>query len=324
MRPEHHGPRFRRAVGVGDPGLGKCLVGRGHQSFADRRGAHADEFDAGEIGLFHRRALAQHHRDHRRHRRQPGRPVMADRLDVGLCLEARQQHDGRVRGAGKLRQRQRVHVIERGCDQIAMPVEVGREPRLHHPDMALVRQHHALRQSGRARRVEKHRGLAVVRDHGFELAGVDEAAEAFVTLRAEHDRGKAFGAIVAARSVAEQEPRAGVLQDEMDGLARETIVHRHRDKAGAHDAEIGRDKFGAVGREDGNPVAARKPASGQRAGDGHRHAVELGIGVFDRRLLAAQIDDRDLGEVGVVADQIAEILEARRHHAFGGGGGAVK
>ena len=51
-----------------------------------------------------------------------------------------------------------------------------------------------------------------------------------------------------------------------------------------------------------------KPALGERARDAHRHGVELGIGVLARHLLAAEIDDRDLGQVAIAADQIAEIL----------------
>ena len=170
MRTEHHRPRFGRAIGVGRLGLRQRAMDRLHQAGAHRRRAHADELDAGQIGFRQRLRLAQHHGDHRRHRREPGRAIVPDRLDVGLRLELRQQHDGRVRRAGELGQRQRVHVIERRRDQIAVPLEIGREPRLHHPDVALVREHDALRHSGRARRVEEHRGLALLRHDRLELA----------------------------------------------------------------------------------------------------------------------------------------------------------
>ena len=95
----------------------------------------------------------------------------------------------------------------------------------------------------------------------------------------------------------------------MDGLARKPVVHRHRDQARAHDAVIGGDEFGAVGRQDRDAVAACKAALRQRARDALRHGVELGIGVFARHLLAAEIDDRDLGEVAVARDQVAEVGE---------------
>ena len=57
--------------------------------------------------------------------------------------------------------------------------------------------------------------------------------------------------------------------------ARKPEVHRHRDEAGAHDAEIGGEIFGAVGRQDGDAVAAREAAPAQRARDAIRHRVEL-------------------------------------------------
>ena len=53
----------------------------------------------------------------------------------------------------------------------------------------------------------------------------------------------------------------------------------------------------------------RKAALGKPARDPHRHRIELGIAVLARRLLAAEVDDRELGHVAVAIDQIAEILE---------------
>ena len=46
----------------------------------------------------------------------------------------------------------------------------------------------------------------------------------------------------------------------MNGLARKFEIHRHRNEAGAHDAVIGREIFGAVGGEDRDPVAALQAA----------------------------------------------------------------
>ena len=235
--------------------------------------------------------------------------IVADRLDVGLGLELRQQHDGGMRGAGELGQRQRIHVVERGCDQIAMALEIGRKPRLDHPDVALVRQHDALRHAGRARGVEEHRGLARLRDHGLELARIDETVEAGAALLAEDDGRHILRRILEARAVAEHELGAGVLDDEMDGLLRKPVVHRHGDEARAHDAEIGGDEFGAVGRQDGDAVAARKAALGERARHALGHGVERGVGVFGRRVLAAEVDDRELGDVALAIDQVAEIFE---------------
>ena len=113
----------------------------------------------------------------------------------------------------------------------------------------------------------------------------------------------------AAWPVAEHELRAGIAQDEIDGLARKLEVHRHRDQARAHDAEIGREILGAIGGEDGDAIAAREPARGERARDAVRHGVELGIAEFARRLLAAEIDDRDLAGIAIAADEVAEVGE---------------
>ena len=46
----------------------------------------------------------------------------------------------------------------------------------------------------------------------------------------------------------------------MDGVAGELEIHRHRNQARAHDAEIGGEIFGAIGGEDGNAIAACKAA----------------------------------------------------------------
>ena len=110
-----------------------------HQACAHRRRAQADEFDAGKIGARQQVLLAQHHCDHRRHGGEPGTAVAFDRLDVGACGELRQQHNGGVRSAGELRECKRIHVIERRRDEIAMTIEPQREPRLDHPDVALMR-----------------------------------------------------------------------------------------------------------------------------------------------------------------------------------------
>ena len=95
----------------------------------------------------------------------------------------------------------------------------------------------------------------------------------------------------------------------MDGLARELEIDRHGDEAGPHDAEIGREIFGAIGRQDRDPLAAREAAGEQGAGDAVRHRVERAIAELARGLLAAEIDERDLVEIAVAVDQVAEVLE---------------
>ena len=109
----------------------------------------------------------------------------------------------------------------------------------------------------------------------------------------------------------------------MNGVAREFEIHRHRDEACAHDAVIGGDIFGAVGGKQRDSVAALQAALDERAGDAVRHRVELRESELARALFAAEIDDRDLCQIAIAPDEIAEIGEARSC-AHAGFGGAVK
>ena len=307
MRPEHHRTGLGRAVGIGGCGARQRLAQGRHQARAHRRRSHAHEFDARQVGAGQRRALAQHHRDHRRHGGEPGAAIAPDRFDIGGRGKLRQQHDGGVGGASELCQRQRVHVIERRRDQITMAIESRHEPRLHHPDMALVRQHDALRRAGRSRRVEEHRRLVGPRYDDIERPGIEEGLECGAERHAA-DTGRAIGL---ARPIAKHEFRAGIADDEVNGVAREFEIHRHRDQAGAHDAVIGRDIFGAIGGEQCDAVAALQTAPQQRAGDRVGGGVELCKGKFPRAVLATKVDDRELCKIAIARDQVAEISEFR-------------
>ncbi len=282
VRAEHDRPGLRRAVGIGDRRLRQRRVDRLHQALAHRRRAHADEFDAAEIGAGEQVLLAQHHGDHRRHGGEPRAAVALDRLDIGARGKLRQQHDGGMRRARELGERERVHVIERRGDQIAVAVEPGREPRLHHPDVALVREHDAFWRTGRARRIEEHRGLARCRNDGIERPMVQEGVEAFGSAAAEADDREALRAIGPSREIAEQQLGAGVLQDEMDGLARKLEVDRDGNKSRAHDAVVGGEILGAIGGEDRDAVATHQPAPHKRARDAVRHRVELRVAELAR------------------------------------------
>src|SRR6516162_6046727 len=94
----------------------------------------------------------------------------------------------------------------------------------------------------------------------------------------------------------------------MNGRARKLEIDRHRDETGAHDAVIGREIFRAVGGDDGYSIPARKSARGKRAGDAVRHGVELDIADLAREL-AAEVDDRDLVEIAIAADEVPEVGE---------------
>src|SRR4029079_2316851 len=121
----------------------------------------------------------------------------------------------------------------------------------------------------------------------------------------ENHHRQLFRAILAAGPIAEHELGAGVLEDEVDGRIWKPVVNRYRDETCAHDAEIGGDVFGAVGRQNGDAIPTLETAFGQRAGDPNRHGVEFEKRVLGRHLFAAEVDDCDLGEVAVAPDQIA-------------------
>ena len=314
MRAEHHRPGFGGAVGVGDLGLGQRPVQRLHQALAHRCGAHADELDAGEIGARDQLVFAQHHRDHRRHGGEPGAAVARDRFDIGARGELRQQHNGGMRRAVELAQGERIHVIERRRDEETVGGKVlPFEPCLHHPDVALVRQHHALGRPRRTGGVEEHCRLVGPRDDRRERAGIEEGGKAIPAFTSETHERHPGRALRPSRRIAEHELRAAIAQDEFDGRGGKPVIDGHRDEARTHDAVIGREIFGAVGREDGDALAARKSARPEAAGDAHRHAIEVGIGETALARFAAEVDDGELALVAVAADEIAEIGERGRH-----------
>ena len=329
MRPEHHRTRLGRAIGVGHLGLRQRAVDRRHQACAHRRRAHADELHARQIGLRQRLRLAQHHGDHRRHRGQPGRPIAADRLDVGARLEARQQHDGGMRGAGELGERQRVHVVERRRDQDsggarARASAASRPPRCG--SGATARRPWARRSSPRCRGTSPARRVS-----GSTVSNTPGSRKRSKPSRLSSPKqtfGRSSGQFSRLALSQNTSLRAGILDDEIDGLARKPVVHRHRDQARAHDAEISGEIFGAVGGQDGDALAAREAALCERARHAHGHGVELGVGEFARHLFAAEIDDRELGidrgRAGSDRRGFETSPSACSHYPFGGGGGAVK
>src|SRR4029077_18884262 len=202
----------------------------------------------------------------------------------------------------------RVHVIERRSDEITVARKLVRQPRLHHPDVGLVRQHDALRHSRRARRVEKHRGLARTRHDGVEWSSVEEPIETVYALIAKTHRGNIRRAILRARAIAEDELCRGVAQDEMNGRARKLEALRHGDEARPHDAVISSKKFGAFGGENGHAISAPEPARAKRAGDAVRHGVELAVADLARDP-AGEVDDRNLAQIAIARNEIAKVGE---------------
>ena len=158
MRAEHHGPGLGRAVAVADRGLGK--VARTWSISAWVMGAEPMR----TASTAERSLLARSSRSRSIMAIMVGTEVRkATRwrrggLDVALGGELRQQDDGVALVQRRLAHGQTVHVIERRRDQRALAVRHRpAHPLADRPEMRIVRQHHALRPAGRARRVEEHR-----------------------------------------------------------------------------------------------------------------------------------------------------------------------
>jgi hypothetical protein len=131
---------------------------------------------------------------------------------------------------------------------------------------------------------------------------------------AEADRREARRRQPKPGGIAKQQLRPGIIEDAGDGRGREPMIDRHGNEAGAHDAVICSDEFRAVGREDRDPVAAREPVPGKRAGGAVRHAVEVRESKAALAAFAAKIDYGELFGIAVAPDEIAEIAESG--HAF--------
>ena len=233
---------------------------------------------AGEVGARQQVGLAQHHRHHRRHRGEPGGAVALDRLDIGARRELRQQHDGGVRGAGELGQRQRVHVIERRGDQIAVAGRARARAAPPPPRCgsgARARRPWACRSSPRCRGTSPARlGAGTIASNGPSSRN---ASKLSAPSAPNTTAGRSPGQSLRRCAIAEHQLGAGILDDEMDGLLRKLEVHRHRDEAGAHDAEIGGDDIrrgwrrgwrrGRRGRSRAWSARARRRSPWRRARD---------------------------------------------------------
>ena len=212
-------------------------------------------------------------------------------------------------------------MIERRRHQEPVAGEVGCRAHAVHdgPELARVRERHALGPAGRARGVEEHRDLVLDGPHRVERAGIEELREAG-SVQLHHGRP---GGQVARRSASAKTRRAlGVLEDVVDRVARQLEAHRHRDHARAHDAEIGREVLRAIGGEDGDAVAAPMSARHQAARHRPRRPVDLAVGPLARRRRLGEIDEGDLLGVGGPVEQVAEIVGCA--HARVGMGAAYR
>ncbi len=212
-------------------------------------------------------------------------------------------------------------MIERRRHQEPVAGEVGcRADAVHDgPELARVRERHALGPAGRARGVEEHRDLVLDGPHRVERAGIEEVREAGSVQLHHRQAGWTGGPPL---GIGEDEADLGVLEDVVDRVARQLEAHRHRDHARAHDAEIGREVFRAIGGEDGDAVAAPMSARHQAARHRPRRPVDLAVGPLARRRRLGEIDEGDLLGVGGPVEQVAEIVACA--HARVGMGAAYR
>ncbi len=234
-------------------------------------------------------------------------------FDVSLGGELRQQNDGVALVQRRLAHRQAVHVIERRRHQRAL---AGRHRAAHpladRPEMRIVRQHHALRPAGRARRVEEHRRFLRLHLEWRERPLVEERREIGV----EGDLGHAVGRQGQPRVVADHQPGVAILHDVGHGLGRQLVVHRHRDHAGLHGAEEGEQEFRAVGRQDGHAIAALEAALQQAARHGAAQPEDVVVAVAALAAVAAGIDQGKRLARHVARDGVALVVVLDRHHAL--------
>jgi hypothetical protein len=214
---------------------------------------------------------------------------------------------------------------------ICQPIFVTETDRVCRPrderERVAVADADALRGPGRAGRVEEHRRFARLRRNCVEPAVIEKAVEALAAgIVPERHHRKRQRALRSTWWIAEHQLRARVRHDRVDGLAGELEVHRDRDQAGAHDPVESGEILRAVSREDRDALAARKSGPPQTARNCVRHPVELLKADLARRPLAAEIDDRGLGEIAAAVNQVAEVCKSGHHDVdqVFVGGGAVK
>ena len=237
-------------------------------------------------------------------------------LDVALGRELRQQDDRVALVQRGLAHGETVHVIERCRHQRALALRHRPAHALaDRPEVRVVRQHHALGPAGRARGVEEHRRFLGLHLQRRERAlGVDaERREVLV----EGDLGHAVRRELQARVVADHQLGVAVVDDVGHGLGRQLVVHRHRHQARLHGAEEGEQELGAVGRQDGDAIAALQSALQQPARHRAAQADDVAVGVGALAAVAAGVDQRQRVLRNVARDRVALVVVRDGHHGMG-------
>ena len=190
MRAEGDRARLRRAPAVGGLGVRKKPVHLLEELSRRRRRAGDGDGDGAEVGLGEFLGLAHHQRQHGRHRGDHVDRMAIDGADVAPCREAGHQHDGAAVQHHQLGAEQAVHVEQRRGDDRLLALDAG--PLLGRgagrPDIAAVRQRHALGQAGRARGVEHHRDFLGPHVEGSKGPGSSRCRDRSMATR-RHQRG---------------------------------------------------------------------------------------------------------------------------------------
>ena len=237
MWPKDDGAALRGPIRIQDFGVREGPPDLVEQSGARRRRSYPQVLHRRKVGVCHRFSIIEHHGDHRRHGGEPGAAETVNCFGIGLHLETRHENHTRVRREDQMRERERVHVVERRRNQDLLVFKAGRsKPHLDDPALRVMGEHDAFWSACRPGGIEKCRGLGFVGRNGLERSGIHKGAELLRVVEVE--RVHIVGQQRAMLDIAEHETSAAIFEDVIDGMARQAKIDRDGHKAGAHDAEM--------------------------------------------------------------------------------------
>ncbi len=229
-RLRHRGRSFRQSVAVvqrePEPAFDRAL-----QRGIERRPARIQIAQMGRGCARVGRQQLEHAGVHRRHALHDGQAVR-DRIERAPRVEARHHVQAGARAArAKQHRGEAVHVIDRQCAVDAVRRAELAQTRRHARDEreVRVRQHHALRPSGGARRVDDRRDVA----QGFRLASRREnrnPAHAFHLDRTGVVAGRMRVDLRCHAHRVQRRPRLRVIADRVELARGQARVDGHRDR----------------------------------------------------------------------------------------------
>ena len=177
------------------------------------------------------------------------------------------------------------------------------------PDVAAMRQRHALRQAGRTRRVEDHGDFFRRHVDRLEPATgritIEQAVE-LLHRDGRHQRADQCRAL----GVGDRELDGRVLHDVRHRLARQLVIDADRDQSGRHGGHVEDQIVGAVGRHDRHGLASGKPALQQAPCQGCDALAAFAIAQPDLFVaLGRELDDEGPVVRRLRVENGSEILE---------------